>query len=101
MYKETMEPTPQTEGMVYGDEWEKLYGIVESMPAMKGGKWVRGTFYRTYGGGPEGGYIEYGGQVFEVERRWGTHFVLKKSHTGTLQVEFDDEGVWRVKFERI
>ena len=81
-------------------KWERLYDIVQSMPAMLGNKEVRGTFFRTYGGGPEGGYIRHAGLVYEVERSWGKPFYLKRPFRGWLEWESDDDGQHYIKFER-
>ena len=81
-------------------EWERLLDILQSMPAMLGNKEVRGTFFRTFGGGPEGGYIRHRGVFYEVKRSWGTPFYLNRPLRGLLHIETDNDGQDYIKFER-
>jgi len=52
------------------DEWEEVYSTEE---------WIEGTYYQTYGGGPEGGYLVlHNGDVFSIERSWFERFTSDK-----------------------
>jgi hypothetical protein len=51
-----------------------------------------GVYYQTYGGGPEGGYVETpNSDVYEVERGWGTPFTARKCEGKKLVYRKCDE----------
>ena len=57
---------------------------------------VKGQFFATYGGGPEGGWFTYvcdeEKYLFRVHRTWGTPFVLDKELKGELHFELANDG---------
>ncbi len=70
-----------------GEEWEDVYNrpcpFKEFIhPDNKElAPYATGTFYQTYGGGPEGGYVKMpDGTLLGVERTWGQPFKVKSSH---------------------
>jgi hypothetical protein len=45
------------------------------------------TYYQTYGGGPEGGYITDGTEIFAVHRSWFTLWSLTVIKGKTIEYE--------------
>jgi hypothetical protein len=78
-------------------EWEQVYDNAEPFAnyVSKGQPAWRlrsGTFYRTGGGGPECGYVEYKGRVYEVSRGWGEPFVAKLLRRKVLMSRKEEYG---------
>ena len=80
----------------YAREWETVFdephtfGIyVGDQPDLKPLKNL--TFYRTYGGGPEGGYVvSKEDLVWEVERNWMKPFAIMKFYHATVKTKSED-----------
>jgi hypothetical protein len=56
------------------EDWSEVYQVCAFEDV--GGS--EGTFYRTYGGGPEGGYVVADTGVLEVSRAWFEPWISKK-----------------------
>ncbi len=56
-------------------DWQQIYQ--RRMFSEVGGD-IEGTYYETYGGGPEGGYVVTSElQVYEVSRNWGEPWITQ------------------------
>lgn len=75
------------------DPYEDVYEVREDVRMLnKEGKPIKGTYYKTYGGGPEGGYLITSKKVYIITRTWGEPFTVKKVCECKVEdVEFIEE----------
>jgi hypothetical protein len=77
------------------DPFEEIYEVQENFRMLnKNGVPIKGTFYKTYGGGPEGGYLiikkrKNMPEIYAIERSWGTPYTIKHAYECSVgAVEF-------------
>ena len=77
--------------------WNEVYYATDETLEM--GLPYKGTYYQTFGGGPEGGWLVVGTDVYDVSRNWFEKWSVKKM-AGVLHVVEMDEvgGLWRCKY---
>lgn len=62
------------DGLETQEEWQQIYQ--RRMFSEVGGD-IEGTYYETYGGGPEGGYVVTSdSRVYKVDRNWGKPWTI-------------------------
>jgi len=88
----------------YLEQWEDVYyegpfvGFCGEHPHLQDFK--AATFFQTYGGGPEGGYIRMpDGSVYSIQRTWGDPFSLPERVDGKLEVKKID-GNWKCRVRK-
>lgn len=86
------------------EQWEDIYyqgpfvGFCGEHPHLQDFK--AATFFQTYGGGPEGGYVRMpDGSVYTIQRTWGTPFGLPEKVDGKLEVKKID-GNWKCRVRK-
>jgi hypothetical protein len=52
-----------------------------------------GTYYETYGGGPEGGYFFTNDKWYEVDRNWNVRWTMQKCPPMTFTPEDRSKGI--------
>lgn len=77
-------------------DWEYVYFHTTSPKDV--GLPIYGNFYKTYGGGPEGGYVVSRGKVYAADRKWFEKWTLTELN-GVLEVKTEGEATY-VKFVR-
>ena len=70
------------------DEWQQLYEIKDLEVND-----LKGKFYMTYGGGPEGGYFVRGNRLYNITRTWGQPWGLERIFGMMLIVNTDGDSV--------
>jgi hypothetical protein len=56
-----------------------VYSVEHDFKITIGGDEITGTYYQTYGGGAEGGYLFNGEEVFALSRTWGEEWKVSPS----------------------
>lgn len=56
-----------------------VYSVERDFKITIGGDEITGTYYQTYGGGPEGGYLFNGEEVFALSRTWDEEWKVSPS----------------------
>jgi hypothetical protein len=63
------------------DPFEEIYEVQENFRMLNEKNVpIKGTFYKTYGGGPEGGYLITKKNIYAIERTWGTPYTIKHAY---------------------
>lgn len=88
-------------------DWNKLFGDYEHLKFFKKGRKTKkghwtSVYFQTFGGGPEGGYIErlfWNAEghieerlVYAVERTWGEPFSVKLMSGKRVKRHLDEDG---------
>jgi hypothetical protein len=81
------------------EQWDNVYyegvfgGFCGEHPHLQDFKVA--TYYQTFGGGPEGGYLVMpDGDVYETKRTWGEPFDLPKKLEGKKLLRKKTDGNW-------
>jgi len=67
------------------DEWLDVYNIEIDFEVGN----IKGTYYQTFGGGPEGGYVETENAVYHIKRTWFEEWKIYKTRYVLIKRDID------------
>lgn len=67
------------------DEWLDVYNLEEDFEVGN----IKGTYYQTFGGGPEGGYVETENAVYHIKRTWFEEWKIYKTRYVLIKRDID------------